>query len=225
MIRFRCPDCGREYVLIDAFAHLPLLCKGCGRQLIVPDPQPEPVVVPPPKVPAAPVSKPIPPPGLPKVERPPAATDGDRAGEDRVPATWKRPDDLHVPPDAAEKPDISLKMTGPAPPTTPHSSPTVTPEKATPPEPQSTPERSRRRVAQLVDAVAVLILTGLGVMVGEVAVRKSTREILSAAGSATKFPPTDLLIWLGCAAFFVLGYVWLGTRGRTLGGWLKRRAR
>ena len=42
MIRFSCPHCARDYVLADALARLPLLCKGCGHQLTVPEPSPEP---------------------------------------------------------------------------------------------------------------------------------------------------------------------------------------
>jgi hypothetical protein len=66
VIRFSCPHCGRAFVLPDALARLPLLCKGCGQRVAVPDPQPdeEPEPEPQPKAKPKPTeeSVPLPPP-------------------------------------------------------------------------------------------------------------------------------------------------------------------
>jgi hypothetical protein len=83
--------------------------------------------------------------------------------------------------------------------------------------------RSRLIFARLADVVVVVLLLVAGMFVGELVVRKSTSTILEEAGSAPKFPPVDLLLWLGCVAFFPLIYAWLGTRGWTLGTWLRRK--
>ena len=50
-----------------------------------------------------------------------------------------------------------------------------------------------------------------------------TGTVLSEAGSATKFPPTDLLLWGGPPVMFGLIYLLLGARNRTVGEWLRRR--
>src|SRR5438876_10937278 len=76
VIRFSCQHCGRDYLLADAMAHLPLLCKGCGQRLNVPDPQPEQATMPEP--PAEPAVVPPPPPA--------AVADAKPAVVDQVPA-------------------------------------------------------------------------------------------------------------------------------------------
>jgi hypothetical protein len=87
----------------------------------------------------------------------------------------------------------------------------------------SRPPAERKFLGIVVDVAVVLILLVLGVIVGEFAAGKSTREVMATA-AAPKFPPVDLLMWLAGPAFFLLVYAWLGTRGRTVGGWLRRRA-
>jgi hypothetical protein len=84
--------------------------------------------------------------------------------------------------------------------------------------------RARKIMAWVVDGVLALGVLVAGALVGELVAKKPTREILSGAASAPTFPPTDLLLWLGCVAVFGLAYVWLGTRDWTAGGWLRRRA-
>jgi hypothetical protein len=100
----------------------------------------------------------------------------------------------------------------------------ITPAQQAPAPPEEAPNPARRLLGKLLDGVVGLILFAVGAMVGEYVAEKPTREILESAGSAPKFPPLDLLIWLGSAAGFVLIYVWLGTRGWTVGCWLRRRA-
>jgi hypothetical protein len=205
VIRFSCPHCNRAYVLADALAHLPLVCKGCGQRLAVPDPTPEPdappppvpVAVPPPPPPVA-VAPPVPPPAPGDDFLSSAALAELDIGKDEAKLLREPPPELLGP----------VKAAAPV----------------RPPPPAATPPRSRKLIPNVADAAAVLVLLVAGVLVGEVVVKKSTRDILTEAGSAPKFPPVDLLLWLGCAGFFVLVYTWLGTRGWTVGGWLKRRA-
>lgn len=195
MIRFCCPHCQREYVLPDALARLPLLCKGCGQRLDVPDPQPEPE-------PPSPGPEPPPKPAPPIFQKP-------------IPV----PPPVPIEPEELLSSDALAKLGLP-------------PEKLAPPaampladsEPdEDRADRSRRFFAGLADGVVVLILLAMGALVGEMVVRKPSGTILRESGTAPRFPPVDLLIWLGCTAFFALIYVWLGTRGWTLGAWLRRR--
>jgi hypothetical protein len=73
------------------------------------------------------------------------------------------------------------------------------------------------------DVVAGLLLAGVGVLFGQFATGRGTVEILREAGGAPKFPPVDLLLWLGCVAAPVLGYVLFANRGKSVGGWLRTR--
>ena len=225
MIRFSCAHCSRAYLLPDVLAQLPLLCKGCGQPLVVPAPQPEPVAPPTPSP-----APPIPPP-------PPVVAANPQAAPPPVP-----PLRLAAPSGTPSDPEIEeflssealsglewLEVPRPAPP--PELPAPVEPVKlapAPPPPPEEAPapapDPARQLLGKLVDGVVGLILFVVGAMVGETVAEKSTREILESAGSAPKFPPLDLLIWLGCVVGFVLIYVWLGGRGWTVGGWLRRRA-
>jgi hypothetical protein len=82
----------------------------------------------------------------------------------------------------------------------------------------------RRVFAGVLDMVVMFALLVLGATASEMVLGKSSREVLVAASSAPKFPPVDLIIWLGGPALAGLLYAWLGIRGWTVGGWLKRRA-
>jgi hypothetical protein len=251
VIRFSCQHCHREYLLPDAMAHLPLLCKQCGQRLSVPDPQPEPKPEPPPPAPrpAPPVSPPAPPaavaPAAPRGDaRPPApvaedvgpptpppADDHGRPAE--VPSlngdeflsrdTLDRldvPAEVTPPPGQAWGAPVLHKPTPAAPPAKTRGAGAPHPPKAAPAAPPVA--ASRRVLAVVVDVVVAIVLLGLGVLVGEFATRKSTAEILDGV-SGPRFPSVDLLVWLGGPALLLLIYVWLGTRGWTVGGWLKRR--
>lgn len=89
--------------------------------------------------------------------------------------------------------------------------------------PAPAPAGRRRALGLVVDVAVGLALAGGGALLGEFAARKSSVTILQEAGSAPKFPPTDLLLWLGCVATPLLLYVLLANRGKTVGGWLRRR--
>lgn len=105
------------------------------------------------------------------------------------------------------------------------------PPAPTPPPPPSpaavspapTPVEGRRALGLVVDIAVGLALAGGGALLGEFAVRKSSAIILQESASAPKFPPIDLLLWLGCVATPLLVYVLLANRGKTVGGWLHRR--
>ena len=190
MIRFSCPHCKRDYVLADALARLPLLCKGCGHQLTVPEPSPEPEL-PPLEFFAPPLAeKPAPPP-------PPPPADED----DEIPLFEK------------DTPDIDFN----APP------PKELRRSMSPPPPLPKPARSRKTIGIAVDIAVVLLLIAAGVFLGEMLSKKSTREVIEGI-NGPKFPQVELLMWAAPPVLFVLIYVLLGSRGKTVGAWLQRRA-
>jgi len=196
VIRFNCPNCGRRYELPDLMAHLPLLCKGCGVALHVPDPDPEPEPAPPPFRPRpAKIEPKEPPKAEPKTE----------------------PKELpKVKPVAELGDDEKVKSLAPVP--EPVSKPPA-------PEPASSPAVGGRKLIPIIADVAVgLILLAVGVFLGEMLAQKPTGQVLSEAGSAAKFPPLDLIQWLGPPVLFGLVYAMLASRGLSVGGWLKRRS-
>jgi len=74
----------------------------------------------------------------------------------------------------------------------------------------------------IADLVAFLLLVVVGLLLGELIVRKPTGEVLAEVAHPT-FPPVNLLLWAAPAVMFALIYILLGRRERTLGGWLRRR--
>ena len=197
MIRFPCANCGRNYVLPDALAGLPLLCKGCGQRLAVPGPgegdEPE------------------------SIDEEP----GEGGGEEG--AVGSEPKEPPIFLSDALKGELDLKPEYPAElsPRLPSQKPPPPPSPSPPPADASPGQRALWLAA---DVAAGLVLAGLGMLLGEFVTRKSTAAILREAGSAPKFPPTDLLLWVGCVAMPVMAYVLFANRGKSLGGWLRRRA-
>jgi hypothetical protein len=191
VIRFPCTNCGRKYVLPDALARLPLICKGCGQRLNVPGPgegdEPEPGD----EEPDEDVSLEVRAAGQPK-EEPPIFLSAD------------------------VKSVLDLK------PDHPPGQPRPT-AGGKPPPPTLAPP-GQRALWLAADVAVGLVLAALGALLGEFTIRKSTAAILREAGSAPKFPPTDLILWLGCVAMPVMAYVLFAKRGRSVGGWLRRRA-
>jgi hypothetical protein len=116
-------------------------------------------------------------------------------------------------------PETWAKLEAPPPPAPPEPKPWGAAVAA----PAAAAPADRNLLARLADVAVVLVLLALGAMLGEVLARKSTREVLDGL-AAPKFPPTDLLLWLAGPVVLLLAYVWLGTRGKTVGGWLRRRA-
>ena len=240
MIRFNCPTCGRPYELPDAMAHLPLVCKQCGQRLTPPAPTPD---APPLKPVAKPAPAPLPPKPVfaaPRPDEPPDDDDVLVTKADSTPdidfnvggptaaslsdaararptglsdANRPRPADLE-----ATEPEINLDLLPPAPPAMP-SKPARPPAPAPPPKPEPT------LLPFVADLVVFVLLVVVGMIFGELLARKPTGEVLSEAGSATKFPPVDLLLWAAPPVLFGLVYLLLGSRERSAGAWLRRRAR
>jgi hypothetical protein len=246
VIRFNCPHCSRRYEVPEALARLALTCKGCGKPLTVPETSPEPEPQPepakpalreePPKVvvPPLPIAPPAPRPSLAPLPKPaPVAV----ATENRLPP----PDKLstngppngqtknNTPDDESdflfEKPDVLAEFEGPdeRPPvampglmSTPAAAP-VAPTSA------PRPPRDRKALGVAVDVAAELALLVIGVFGGELMAQQSTREVLSDAGSAAKFPPVALLMWMAPPLLFLLIYALLISRGKSLGAWLRGR--
>jgi hypothetical protein len=223
VIRFSCPHCGRAYVLADALTHLPLVCKGCGQRLSVPDPSPEPEpVLPPPPVKPAPLKLPPPSPAAPRPviakETAPPSTEPPADAIDFL-ATRSR---AAIDPNSDEG-SFDSSPNGERFAESPESPAPVKKPVAPPAEP-APPRTGRKLLPVVVDVLAVLILVALGVLAGELLVKKSSGQILSESSAAPKFPPVELLMWLAGPVVAGLIYLWLGTRGWTVGGWLKRRA-
>jgi hypothetical protein len=194
VIRFSCPHCQRDYVLADALAHLPILCKGCGHQLTVPDPSPEPeppleFFDPPPPLPVKSVTK--------------------------TPALPPLDDEDDEPLFESETPDIDFN----APPPKELRRPLSPPPPPAPPKPVG----NRKAIAVAVDVMVALLLVAVGVLLGELLAKKGTREVFAGI-NGPKFPQPELLMWLGPPLLLVLVYTLLGSRGRTVGAWLKKRA-
>ncbi|MBN9518568.1 hypothetical protein J0H58_08630 [bacterium] len=195
MIRFSCPHCHRKFALPDALARVPLLCKGCGQRLV------------PAEVGIESGEEPVPENGeptrqVPEPEPPPVAV-------------APTPSDL-----LSDEVRVDLELSqDPAAPEPP--APTKPPAGA--PPPAVAPPRDRRALGVVVDVAVGLALAGGGALLGEFAVGKSTATIIQEAGSAPRFPPTDLLLWIGCVATPLLVYALLANRGKTVGGWLRRR--
>ena len=80
------------------------------------------------------------------------------------------------------------------------------------------------REAVFADVAVVFILLVAGVLLGELVSQKSTREVIDGM-SGPKFPSTELLLWLAGPVVLLLGYALLGSRGKSVGGWLRRRAK
>jgi hypothetical protein len=191
VIRFPCANCGRKYVLPDALAGLPHICKGCGQRLTVPaageGDEPEPI-------------------------------DEEVNGE-AVAAEPKEPP-IFLSDDLKGEVDLKPEYAGEPSPQIPGRKPPPAPA----PPPPVVVSLGQRALGLAADVVAGLVLAALGILLGEFATGKSTADILRDAGSAPKFPPTDLLLWLGCVATPVMGYLLFARRGKSLGGWLRRRA-
>lgn len=204
MIRFRCPNCQRDYVLADAMFGLPLVCKGCGHHLKVP------------------------PPGTDEIPDDSAARGAALPGENALPPIAATPVPPAPPiahtsdsgnPQPILSPEMWAKLDAPPPPAPPEPKPWG----AVSPAPTPAPRAERKALGRVVDVAVALVLLVVGAFVGEFLVRKPTREVLEGL-AAPKFPPTDLLLWLAAPAVLLLGYALLGSRGKSLGGWLKRRA-
>jgi hypothetical protein len=178
VIRFNCPNCSRAYELPNAMAHLPLVCKGCGQPLAVPEPTPDP-------------PKPEPRPELPrpKVEPPKAVTSSPpvelprpaKPEPEPILARIVEPADPMPDGDTLfEKPDPLAELEAQTPPP-----PTVKPAVEKKPAPITQPRPGGSKlIAIVVDAGVALTLLIAGVLLGEMLVKKPTATVLREVGSA-----------------------------------------
>jgi len=186
VIRFNCTNCGRHYELPNAMRKLPLLCKGCGQHLDVPEPTPDPE---------------------------PAKT------TETLPSPLKSLIHPSAPPSVSNDKPVS----------TPGILALEAPIASTPPapvyNPVETPETTvgTKPLSIVVDAIVGLVLLVLGGLFGEVLARKSTGDVWRDAGTAPKFPPIDLVLWLAPPVMLGLIYGLLVSRRMSLGAWLQRR--
>ncbi len=168
-------------------------------------------------------------PDKPSSNGPPASHTGPEASpasQSRLPGAdddeflFEKPDSLaELDLDAPARPAAELNHAPHAdtpPPAQPVAGPKSVP--TAPPEPRG----GSKLVAVVVDVAVVLILLVAGVLLGEVLARRPTREVLTDAGSAPKFPPIDLLMWMTPPVLLALVYALLASRGKTVGGWLRR---
>jgi hypothetical protein len=204
---------------------LPLVCKSCGRRLELPPPQPD--------LPPVPVAPPVPPP-VPHVGTPGPNSSAHHLGA-HAPGSPNQPkpdvlDKAFLTPETWAKLDVPLEVTPGAPPAKGAEPPSLpVPPVAPKPwgevrgkPPAAAPPAGRNLIAVVADVAVTLVLLALGALLGEFAAHKSTREVLATA-AAPKFPPTELLLWLAGPVLLLLIYAFLGTRGKTVGGWLRRR--
>ena len=200
VIRFNCSHCSRYYELPDAMQHLPLLCKGCGQRLVLPEPSPNPVptlaqelAIPPIDTPAA-------------VAVLPSALPTESIDKTAV---AKNAESIQVLPE-----HVSNDLQNDSKPTSTAAS---VGEKA---DEENESTVRRKPLAKVVDAFIVLVLIAFGSVIGEMLARKSTTDVWNEAGHAIKFPPVDLLLWLSPPTLFVLIYGFLISRRKSLGWWL-----
>lgn len=117
-------------------------------------------------------------------------------------------------------PDINLdllpKAAPPRPPRVPRK-----PVAPVPPE----PKRESTLLPFLADFAVFVLLVAVGVLIGQQLAGKPTMQVIADAGSAAKFPPKELIVWAGPPLMFGLVYVLLGSREKSVGAWLRRRAR
>jgi hypothetical protein len=198
VICFNCPNCGRHYELLDAMSHLPLLCKGCGQRIDVPDPTPDPPPIKDTESFAAPAKTPI---------------DSTNYLKDKLAA--ESLDNNKVALDLETSSDIYKKKA--------LLSESVSTDSNYPDEESERPLRPRP-LSIVVDVILALFLLIAGGIFGEVLAKKSTGDVWREAGSAPKFPPIDLLLWLTPPLLLGLIYVLLISRRKSLGFWLQRRS-
>jgi len=199
-------------------ASLPLMCKGCGQRLVIPErstlPDPPPVL---PVAPPPPVAKPRP------VKPPPAPLPEDDEGV--------------LVAGADDTPDIDFDISGPLAVTEsdahrrrlPESVPPVPASLTKSPAPIPKPAAHSRppllgKVLPFMADVAIgAVLLVVGGFLGEIVAGKPTGQVWNEAGGAVAFPPMDLLMWVSPVVMLVLIEALLLSRGVSVSGWWKRR--
>jgi hypothetical protein len=208
VIRFKCPNCARYYEVSQVLKHIPLLCKGCGQRIDVPEsssePEPAAPVVSeslnhsvhkhqPVSVPLATGTSPAVQP--PEIERPPVTptTEGSLAHEEAHPTVDAQKAESTAANTHTDRIEVSESIS------------------------------RKKPLPILVDAMIGLLLLLIGGLLGEFLTKRSTSDVWKEAGSAPKFPPIDLLLWLAPPTMLILIYYLLITRRKSLGAWLQQR--
>jgi hypothetical protein len=214
VIRFKCPNCGRYYELSQVLRHLPLLCKGCGQRIDVPEisSEPEPTAFAIPEPVSSPTSQ--------------SKSSIIAAAKAVMPAIHTSVGEDQATLDAVAESSVVLQMHTDTPAdlaeqkaeALPTSSITLPDEDAADPT-----TRKMKPLSIVVDAMIGLLLLIVGGLIGEILANKSTGDVWREAGSAPKFPPIDLLLWLAPPIVLILIYYLLITRRKSLGAWLERR--
>jgi hypothetical protein len=132
---------------------------------------------------------------------------------------WEPPDAVS---EAASGKEPGVRSVEKAVPATATPLPPVEPEFAAGPSRLDTWARQKALPA-IIDAAAGLLLLVVGVLLGEVLARRSTRDVLWEAGYAAKFPPLDLLLWMAPPLLACLGFALLVSRGKSPGQWYRRK--
>jgi hypothetical protein len=204
VIRFKCPNCDRYYEVSQVLKHVPLLCKGCGQRIDVPESSSEPEPT------ALAIPEPI---GSPTSQNKSSFIAAAKAalpaihaseGEDQTTLVAAAESSVAV----QMKSDSQADLAGQKAESLPASS------IALPHEDDADPS-TRKMIG--------LLLLLVGGLIGEVLVKKSTGDVWREAGSAPKFPPIDLLLWLAPPIMLMLIYYLLITRRKSLGAWLQNR--
>jgi hypothetical protein len=206
VIRFKCPNCGRYYEVPPSLRHVPLLCKGCGQRIAVPEDSEVPGPVPEPQIAIAPTGK---------LSIPASATPtpGHQPSEkEQLPKT--------LPP--AENAAVGETQPGAQPEKNAWQQASTTQAGEDDEKTQSSFRLKPRYI--LVDVAVGLLFLLIGGTLGAFLAGSSTAEIWAEAGSATKFPPMDLLLWLAPPTMLLLIYSLLIARRKSLGAWLQRKS-
>jgi hypothetical protein len=121
--------------------------------------------------------------------------------------------------------DINLDLLGPP---APEGRPVAIKPEVKPLAPSNDPPEPKPEMTVLpfvADLVVFVVLIVVGALVGELLVDKPTLQVLSESFTAVIFPPTELLLWGAPPLVLGLIYLLLNSRERTVGAWLRRRAR
>lgn len=201
VIRFHCPKCGRECLLPRALIGVPLLCKGCGDRLAVPE-----------------HSEPLPEPPRPAFDRSLPIAREDQPDILVTPTVEDSSVNLFLSAEVRKNLFLPIEGSGQSPP------PDVETPVASTDLPVTAPPPDRKLLARIADGAAFFAMLALGAVVGSMVAGKSIAQIFADAPASPRFPPTDLMILVASVAVCGLLYVWLGTRGWSLGARIRHRS-
>jgi DNA-directed RNA polymerase subunit RPC12/RpoP len=213
LIRFKCPNCGRRYEVLQALKDIPLLCKGCGQRVDVPESSQEP----------DPVQDSLKEKSDPSVPVPHTPVSAVFAADEKAIDSPELKDLSKI--QAASETSLPEKE-----PATPQQTQgrELPEEKMIPPEGALTDEASEpsrmKPLPIFVDVMFSFFLLLVGGMCGETLAKKSTGDVWRDAGSAPTFPPIDLLLWLTPPTLLLLIYGLLISRQKSIGALIQSKS-